>query len=135
MDRTRRGSPASLKQLRAAVERWRTTREKQGPMPPELWSAAVEQAAEHGVAAVARVARLDYGSLSKRLAQSCGETNAAQDGPMRFVELDARPFAQAQEPTGTVVEFCEPDGRRLVIRFCGHEPLNLPALLGSWQRS
>ena len=138
MDRTRRGSPASLKQLRAAVERWRATREKQGPMPPELWSRALEQAAEHGVAAVARGARLDYGSLSKRLAQSCDETSvarhAAQDEPMRFVELDAKPFAQAQEPTGTVVEFCEPDGRRLVIRFCGPEPLNLPALLGSWRR-
>ena len=72
MDRTRRGSPASLKQLRAAVERWRSTREQQGPMPPELWSRALELAAEHGVAAVARVARLDYGSLSKRLAQSGG---------------------------------------------------------------
>ena len=135
MDRTRRSQPASLNQLRAAVERWRTTREKRGRMPGELWSAAVALAAEHGVAAVVRVARLDYGALKKRLAQSTGGTAVATDERMRFVELDAQQFAQAWDATGPVVEFCEPDGRRLVIRFSGREPLSLPALLGSWRRS
>lgn len=135
MDRTRRSQSASLSQLRAAVERWRARREKRSPMPPELWSAAVELAAEHGVAAVVRVARLDYGSLKKRLAQSTGGPAVATAERLRFVELDAQRFARALDATGPVVEFCEPDGRRLVIRFSGREPLSVPALLGSWRRS
>lgn len=135
MDRTRRVRPISLNQLRAAVDRWRAAREKRGPMPPELWSRAVELAAEQGVAAVARVARLDYGSLKKRLAESTAAVAVAAQKPPRFVELEAQPFAQSLSAAGPVVEFCEPDGRRLVIRFSGREPLSLPALLGSWRRS
>jgi hypothetical protein len=135
MDRTRRSQPASLNQLRAAVERWRTTREKRGRMPGELWTAAVELAAEHGVAAVARVARLDYGSLKKRLGESAAAVAVAAQKPPHFVELEAQQFAQSLSAAGPVVEFCEPDGRRLVIRFSSHEPLNLSALLGSWRRS
>lgn len=135
MDRTRRVRPTCLSQLRAAVERWRGTREKHVPMPPELWNAAVELAAKHGVAAVARIARLDYGSLKKRLDQSQASTATVAPKPMRFVELDAKQFTQTLEAGGPVVEFCEPDGRRLVIRLPGREPLDLPALLESWRRS
>jgi hypothetical protein len=135
MDRTQRVRRTSLNQLRDAVERWRSTREKRGPMPPELWNAAVELTAKHGLAPVARIARLDYGSLKKRLDPSTEGTAAAAERPMRFVELDAKPFTQTLEASGPVVEFCEPDGRRLVIRFSGRESLDLPALLGSWRRS
>ena len=135
MDRTRRVRPTSLSQLRAAVERWRGTREKLGPMPPELWSTAVDLAAKHGIAPVARIAGLDYGSLKKRLDPSSESAVAAVAKPMRFVELDAKQFTQAHESTGPVVEFSEPDGRRLVIRLPGREPLDLPALLESWHRS
>lgn len=134
MDRTR-ARPASLNQLRGAVERWRNTREKLGPMPPELWSAAVDLAAKHGLAPVVGIAGLGYVSLKKRLDQSRGAAATVAQKPMRFVEVDAQQFTQTLEATGPVVEFCEPDGRRLVIRFPGREPLSLPALLGSWRRS
>ena len=57
---------ARLSQLRRRIERWRGTRVKRSPMPPELWTAATELARELGVYRVARELGVGYGSLKER---------------------------------------------------------------------
>jgi hypothetical protein len=52
-----------LSQLRRRIERWRWTRAKRAPMPPELWTAATELARELGAYRVARALGIGYGSL------------------------------------------------------------------------
>jgi len=42
------GAAVRLTQLRRRIERWRGTRVKRSPMPPELWSGATELARELG---------------------------------------------------------------------------------------
>ena len=133
MGRSRRTLPASLNELRGDVDRWRARRVRGGPMPPELWDAALDLAATHGIAAVARVVRLDYGSLKKRMVPAAGGPGRAADGQAQFVELDAKQFTRALDAAGPVVELWEPDGRRLVIRFSGHEQLNVPAMVALWR--
>ena len=59
---------ARLSQLRRRIERWRGTRVKRSPMPPELWRAATELARELGVYRVAREVGVGYESLKDRLA-------------------------------------------------------------------
>src|SRR5947207_3208721 len=59
-------SPA-LERVRRRLDRWRRAREGRARIPESLWSAAVELARQCGVSKTARVLRLDYYLLKKRL--------------------------------------------------------------------
>ena len=52
---------ARLNHLRRRIERWRWTRAKRSPMPPELWMAATDLARELGAYRVARELGVGYG--------------------------------------------------------------------------
>ena len=46
--------PSEAGRLKAAVQAWRETRAKVGPMPVDLWQRAMGLAAVHGVCRIAR---------------------------------------------------------------------------------
>ena len=73
--------------LRARIAHWRETRTcRGGAMPAGLWADAVLMARRHGVAPTARVLRIDYASLKRRLA---ADGASATDPQPTFVDLGA----------------------------------------------
>jgi len=71
--------------LRARIAHWRETRKSRGgAMPAGLWAEAVLLARRHGVAPTARVLRIDYASLKRRLD---ADHASATDPRPTFVEV------------------------------------------------
>lgn len=114
--------------VREGVEAWRSQRPKPAAMPEELWSAAVALAREHGVYAIARSLRLDYGTLKRRLAEAGEASWSEEEAAGEFVEVQgAQPVAE-RETTGTVVELTHADGSRMVVRLPAPGALDLVGL-------
>ena len=87
MENMIRSAPGNeLERVRSRFELWRKTRKGHAPIPEALWASAVELVREHGLCRTARVLRLNYYALKKRLA-------AVEDVPSRperkpaFIEL------------------------------------------------
>jgi hypothetical protein len=74
----------NLAETAAALTRWRSTKPLGARIPEALWSRAVALASTHGVAKVARVLRLDYVRLKRRL---MAEAEAGAAPPPGFVEM------------------------------------------------
>jgi len=73
--------------LRARIARWRETRSSRGgAMPAGLWAEAIVMARRHGVAPTARVLRIDYASLKRRLS---ADGASATDARPTFIDLGA----------------------------------------------
>jgi hypothetical protein len=75
---------SSLAETAAALTQWRSTKPLGARIPEAFWSRAVALASTQGVAKVARVLRLDYVRLKRRLLAEAGATVAPPPG---FVEL------------------------------------------------
>jgi hypothetical protein len=73
-----------LAETAAALTQWRSTKPLGARIPEALWSRAVALASTHGVAKVARVLRLDYVRLKRRL---LAQTQTAAAPPPGFIEL------------------------------------------------
>jgi hypothetical protein len=123
---------ARLNQLRRRIERWRRTRVKRSPMPPELWSAATELAQELGVYRVAREAGVGYESLKDRV-EVHGEHGAREAGA--FVELAGASLVSAAPATaGSEVELSDASGTTMVIRLTADQAVDVAALLAAFRR-
>lgn len=57
----------AIEELRDRLAEWRRTRKPPSRIPEELWAMAVQLAGQHGVGKIARIVRLDYAALRKRL--------------------------------------------------------------------
>lgn len=86
---------SSLEAVRADFEHWRATRKKFGPIPEELWSAAVDLTESHPVTKVSQALRLNYTDLRKRVRsgvkvklkeRSC-PSGTVKSGSLSFVDL------------------------------------------------
>ncbi len=73
-----------LAETAAALTQWRSTKPLGARIPEALWSRAVALASTHGVAKVARVLRLDYVRLKRRL---LAQAQTAVAPPPGFVEM------------------------------------------------
>ncbi len=113
-----------MQKLFRRFERWRSSHSGRLPIPEPLWAAAADLAREHGIAATAKVLRLEYGKLKeKALALGQGEgverkrtavsgRRRSQPGPPAFVELIA------PNPHGSSLECrVELEGRRGKMRI------------------
>ena len=67
MPRLLPAADSSLAESAAALTQWRSTKPQGARIPEALWSRAVAPASSHGVSKVARVLRLDYFRLKRRL--------------------------------------------------------------------
>ena len=123
--------PADLERTRRRFERWRGTRKKRAPIPDRLWAAAVKMAERHGINRTARVVRVNYYALKKRVdeenllsAKSPGEAAAA------FLELAAPVPASSGQCT---LELEDVAGAKMRVHLQGVEARDLPALVRSFR--
>jgi hypothetical protein len=87
-------------------------------IPETLWNAAAKMAAEHGLNRTARLLKLDYYSLKRRLDGASGPTESST-----FVELPSSSLAIASE---CVIELEDTTGSRMRVHLKGP---NLPDVL------
>jgi len=121
-----------LSQLRRRMERWRRTRVKRSPMPPQLWGAATELARELGVSRVARDLGIGYESLKDRVGAR-GEHSARQADA--FVELaGAALLSAAPAAVRSEVELSDARGTTMVIRLAADQAVDVAALLAAFRR-
>jgi len=133
--------PEDLQVMKNAVELWRKTRTKQGPMPKELWLAAAELAKKHGVTPVAKCAGLAHGTLSEHVRQAnpqtklrpvnnpSEQTQISGSRQAHFMEVITAPsIAKNQE---VIIELCNGDGAQMTIRLPSGE-VDLSALCTSF---
>ena len=59
--------PKQLQQVGGRLKQWRKAHPPRTRLPEELWAAAVEVAGEEGIYLTARVLRLDYANLKRRV--------------------------------------------------------------------
>ena len=124
--------PLRLSQLRRRIERWRWTRARRSPMPPELWKAATALARELGVYRVAREIGVGYGSLKDRAGAS-GESGRRE--AEAFVELDGASLLSAPPaPVRSEVELSDARGTTMVIRLAADQTMDVAALLTAFRR-
>ena len=59
--------PEAFLETHKLLEEWRSTNQPRRRLPESIWQQAVELAQRHGLNCTARVLRLDYAQLKKRL--------------------------------------------------------------------
>ena len=123
---------ARLSQLRRRIERWRWTRARRAPMPPELWTAATELARELGTYRVARALGVGYGSLQDRVGAPEETGRRAAEA---FVAVDgASLFSAAPVTVRGEVELSDASGTTMVIRLAADQAVDVAALLVAFRR-
>lgn len=123
--RTRTECKAALEPLRRRLERWRSSRiGKRERIPEELWKQSAQAGAKYGVAAVAKVLRLDYYSLKSRVKEAPGTRKAEVKAPT-FIELMA-PVPNAR--SANTIELQKAGGSKLRIEFQGDLPKEIARL-------
>ena len=123
-------STTDLNQLRRQLSAWRREQSRRTRLPEALWRAATDLARTQGPSRVARLLRLDYYKLRKRLAA----TTSLLPAPPVFVELKGAQMFGAG-PGESVVELSDGRGARMTLRVRS-EIATLVALAESlWRRS
>ena len=82
----RRARP-TLEEVRHGFEMWRKDRRSRGPIPEDLWRAAVEQCESHSVYKVSRALRVNFTDLRSRV-EKVRERAVSAGEAIGFVELD-----------------------------------------------
>ncbi len=108
-------SPEQLDALRGQIQNWRQRRKVPGPMPGELWGAAVALAKEFGVCRMARALTLDYTALRKRT-EKLPEAGLVKPTFVHLPMTVAPEMAPSAAP-GAMIEISTPDGARLHIHL------------------
>lgn len=122
-------STTDLNRLPRPLSAWRREQSGRPRLPKALWRAATDLARTQGPSRVARVLRLDYYKLRKRLAAS----SSPRVTPPTFVELTGAPMSEAG-PGESAVELSDGTGARLALRV-RHDVATLVALAESfWRR-
>ena len=129
-----RDLPARLEGLRRRFESWRRTRKVRSRIPEPLWAAAVKVATRYGIHRTAKVLRVNYYALKKRVegasAAIASKPPAAAAGA-RFLELPAAVWPGSGECT---LELEDAIGAKMRVHFKGFEAPDLAALSRSfWQ--
>jgi hypothetical protein len=95
-----RGLPVRLEGLRRRFERWRRAHKARSRIPEPLWSSAVRMVGTYGLNRTAKVLRLDYYVLKKRVQQAgVAIVDPPEKGGATFLELAPLPSAGVCECT------------------------------------
>jgi len=130
--------PRHLETVRRRFELWRRTRRGHRRIPESLWTSAVALAGVYGLCRTARVLRLDYPTLKRRV-QAAGRARVSRPEPgVAFVEM--APLAGAAEAvpprSGGVpeclLEFERASGAKLRVHLKGVAVPDLAALSRSF---
>ena len=127
----RRDVPARLEGLRRRFERWRRTRKVRTRIPEPLWASAAKLAGTYGIHRTAKVLRLDYYALKKRIEGASAGTASRLPAGATFVELSPPVWPGSGECT---LELEDASGAKLRVHLKGFEAPDLAALSRSfWQ--
>jgi len=124
-----RDLPPRLEGMGRRFDRWRRTRKGRSRIPKTLWALAVKAAGKYGLARTARVLRLDYYALKKRIDAAGSRLASDREGVTAFVELTPPP------PTGSpecILELEDPGGAKMRVHLKGVETPDLTALSRSF---
>jgi len=130
MSGRRRGEvPLKLLWLEQRLAAWRATRAKGERIPLRLWKLAADLATTYGLAQTARVLKLDYYSLQKRMEPhaGCHGTPREKETPAAagFIELHSLSPGPASE---CLIECENGSGGRLRVHWKGASAPDLAGL-------
>jgi len=124
--------PAEIEAVRRRFEQWRKRRQFRSPIPESLWAEAVALAGRYGTARIAKILRLGYYSLKKRLERETTASACRSERPptVTFLEL-----AADSGPAGgpCLVEWEDASGAKMRVRIQGVEAADLVALSRSFR--
>jgi hypothetical protein len=122
--------PPDITAVRARLDRWRQKRPRRARIPEPLWRAATALACQHGAGKIARMLRLDYYALRRRVTTGGESGRASRATPPAFVELLSAVSTPGCE---CLVELEAPSGARMRIQLRGAASLpDLAALSQSF---
>jgi hypothetical protein len=126
-----KASARAVEAVSRRFEDWRRDPGRGRRIPEDLWRAAIDVAAQHGIWRTARALRVNNGELKRRLeaARREGEHGGAQAAA--FVELPPTMVGAGAE---CVVEIEDPRGTRLRVRLPGWVVPDLAALAREFRR-
>jgi hypothetical protein len=116
--------PARLEAARRRFERWRRTRRGNSRIPAPLWTSATALAEAYGLCRTARVLRLDYNALKKRINLAQPKDASEPQTATAFVELVPPQGGCFPE---CLVELEDPRGAKMRIRLTGQPSSELVA--------
>lgn len=108
--------PPDIAVVRARLDRWRQRRPRRARIPDPLWRAATALAREHGASKIARMLRLDYYALRRRVTAAGESGRSSRATPPAFVELLPAGITPGCE---CLVELEAPSGARMRIQLRG----------------
>ena len=126
--------PARLEGVQRRFEHWRRTRKVLSRVPEPLWAAAVKMAGRCGIAQTAKMLRVNYNVLKKRVERQAA---AVQSEP---AENTAATFLELVPPTRVgccqcTLELEDASGAKMRIHLHGAAAPDLTALSRSfWDR-
>jgi hypothetical protein len=123
--RSQSNVPARLIRGRQRFDKFRKKHKGYRRLPDSLWSAAVKLAQTYGVNRTARVLRLDYSGLKKRLESTVSATPSDTVSGSGFIELLPSELTAASE---CALECRRPDGTTIRIHLKGPQLPDLAAL-------
>ena len=121
--------PTRLEGLRRRFERWRRTRKGRSRIPETLWISAVRAAGKYGLAKTARVLRLDYHALKKRVEATASGSISDQGTAATFVELAPPVSGGSRE---CILELEDPGGAKMRVHLKDVDTPDLAALSQSF---
>ena len=111
----------SLREVKEQFKSWRKTRKSFGPIPENLWSAAVGLTAKHSISQISKELVLDYSALKNRAAIKKKDA-AVSTNPPDFIEVNLEPPAAVAE---CIVEMQDIRGAKMRMHFRGKTDFDL----------
>jgi hypothetical protein len=124
-------TPATLEPVRRRLERWRRNHKFRSRLPEDIWASAVILARQHGLGKTARILRLDYYALKKRL-EIGGDANSPKQASPAFVELISPSPNLLPE---CIIELEYPGGAKMRFQFNGKNAPMLSNVAGRFRSS
>ncbi len=123
--------PAGLEEVRGRFVQWRRNRKVRTRIPEPLWAAAVKAATRYGIHRTAKMLRLDYYRLKRRVEEvAAGRAEVASEGKAAgFVEL---PVPLARSVGECLIEWEDAEGSKMRMHLTGAEMPDPAALSRSF---
>ena len=119
--------PARLDRGRRRFETWRRKHKTRCRLPEPLWVAAVKLAREYGVNRTARILRLEYRALKKRVEANTSEDSSRDSTGQPFLQLLGSELTTATE---CLMECEDARGTKLRLHIKGSQLPDLAAWIG-----
>jgi hypothetical protein len=105
----------TMEEIKKQFAVWRSKRRCRGPVPQELWEAAMGLAKDYPPARIARVLGLDYGGLKRRI-QARGEQGCMREESHHFIELS---LEEPEPDCGCMMEIEDQKGGKVKVHMRG----------------